>query len=122
MILHSRISSDGGGGGIHMAPGVRGSKYKLHHQAEVIIYFMRDRIHVGKNRFSGEVGDVTPAQFMDIALKYFSREIYNDIAEVFQQGLIDQIHKAIYEILSQNSLTKEIGYDTLFRTSSGDGS
>jgi hypothetical protein len=105
-----------------MAPSKLGGKRQLDHKADLIIYFLEDRIHVGKNRFSGEVGDVTPAQFMDIALKYFSREIYNDIAEVFQQGLIDQIHKAIYEILSQNSLTKEIGYDTLFRTSSGDGS
>ena len=124
MIIHSKISSDGDSGGSgHMAPRAPGrrSRTRLDHQAHLIIYFLNDRIHVGKNR-TGEVGDITPDQFMNIALKYFARQIYHDVAEVFQQGLIDQIQKAITEVLKENLMTKEIEYDPFRRTRSGDGS
>lgn len=116
-----------GGGGLEMvgpnsigAVRTRATRSILH-ETNTAIYLMHDgRIHIGKNRH-GKVGDCTLDEFMDIALKYFSKQVHNDVAEIFQQGLVDQIRKAIFNVLEENLLTKEIKDDTFRRTSRTDG-
>lgn len=80
-----------------------------------------DKIFIEKNLLDNNVGFITMDDFLNIVLKYFSRYVYNDIAEVFQQGLVYQIKEKIIDILNENSLIKEINSDTILRTSSGDG-
>lgn len=110
-------------GGVPMAPGPRlRRKGPLEADSEMIFYVMRDKVHVGKNRYTGEVGDITIDRFMDLVLTYFSKKVYNDIAVVFQEGLRRDLHKAISDVLSENLLTREIKDDTFCRTRSGDGS
>ena len=79
----------------------------LHHEADLILFCMRDRTHIVKNRY-GIAGDVTPDQFMDTLLKHFARLIFNDIAVVFQEGFFLEMKKAIGNVLDEHRLTKEI--------------
>jgi len=113
MIIHSKSSMDGGGGGhTHTNP-----KIQMEHEADLIIYCMKDRIHIGKSRF-GITGNVSTDQFMDVLLKYFSKLIYNDIAVVFQEGLFLEMKKAIRNVLDEHKLIKEVTSDTFRRESS----
>jgi len=120
MLFHKKSEDDFSGGGGVVRRGQH-SKSNLEHQADLIIYLMKDRIHIGKNRYTAETGNISTSRFMDIALQYFAKRVHNDIAEVFQQGLIDEINQAITKILRKNLLTKEIKNDTFCRTRSGDG-
>ena len=95
-------------------------KGPLEYKADIIFYVMKDRVHIGKNRY-GETGDVTVDEFMNIVLRYFSRKVYNDIAVVFQEGLVTDLREAISNVLSENLLKMEVKDDTFRRTSSGDG-
>ena len=79
----------------------------LHHEADLILFCMKDRTHVVKNRY-GIAGDVTHDQMMDLLLKHFSRLVYNDTAVIFQEALFLEMKKAIGNVLDEHRLTKEI--------------
>jgi len=113
------VAEDGG----LMAPGIkRPRKGPLEYKADLIFYVMSDHVHVGKNRYNAKLGDITVDEFMNIVLEYFAKKVYNDIAVVFQEGLVKDLHKAISNVLDENLLTREIKDDTFCTTRSGDGS
>ena len=111
------MSMDGDGGGTRMAPGRRNPKLQMEHEAELIIYFMKDRIHIGKNKHDAITGNVSIDILMDSVLKYFARRVHNDIAVVFQEGLYLEMKKAIRNVLDEHELIKEVTSDTFRRES-----
>ena len=126
MIIHARIDWDGGGGGGSMASNVKKytiprRKGPLEHRSDLIFYVMKDHVHIGKNRYNGATGDVTVDEFMNIVLEYFAKNVYNDIAVVFQEGLVKDLREAISNVLNENLLKLEVKDDTFCRTRSGDG-
>ena len=81
-----------------------GSRLEIDIASHVIYYFKHEsRVHLAKSRY-GKTGDLTPDQFLDLALRIFSQKIFNDTALVFQEGLIDQMKDAINKILKRNLL------------------
>lgn len=100
--FHSKVSMLGGGSsdGYYRPP-----ETKMMEECNMAVFFMNDgRIHVAKNRFRTELGDISSEQFLKLMLHHLAQKVYQRNALIFQEGLINQLEPMIKKVLKDNKV------------------
>lgn len=99
MILNSKVSSDGGGGGgpFITRPSLREKLYR----ANIVLFVDHEKgVMIEKNRY-GQTGKPTTDELVDILCHILADHAYDGRMKIFQAGLKKFLKRAVKNVLKK---------------------